>query len=1070
MNTLGRTIKNGNEYTYVGFFTETAKNKFLEDTRVPTAIGNFRNLEWLNKLNKSITISATGIDKSMNIDEVIRQLENKFGQMERITHQSSLNGKINMKVLMNIKCTEEELLNTWGIFVNGRMIRTEPLNYKNHVTKQRGNIFASVIDIPEYINDTEFTPILKQTGARYWYKSPDRKRGTYRMIVQFNNEKDRQEAIKKKIKIDDKLFTWFFRGNDNGTQHNFRDASYAKRTTTEQKIATSTITTKMKDKETMEATGEKIGITKIATTAEGDTITKEILRHPEDQIRMEMTTTDIADIEKNGATATEEDNSMMITITKMKDMKIEDIREEDTNKEDITITKNKDKAMKETMATTIITEEIEDLTMEAGTKEIETMEDAAWADNTKTTPSKRKNGDGEDKKERKKYKKKNQKNGKTPKTHENQQKQIKTNKKEEKKDKLKIGCLNIRGMNEVKKQGKLRIFLGKEKWDIAIVTETKLTEQKGKYMFKGWDKYECINSSFNNDNTKSGIIILIRKSLNDRRYKVEKIDGHVIKLDILFKDKQKGIKIIGVYNPNNDKDTTGQIEKKISTWINEAKKLNQELIILGDFNESANNKKKSKPVTQTIKRNGLEDVQECLAGKDILDTWKSGENSSRIDYIFASEGILGQILSHEIIDIEDFETDHKALAIKVELKELIDLNRKEYFKQIKAELKRIKLEPEDWEIIAERFDDKLLEITETDINREEMWETMVAIYEAEKTNRINELKKIKEKEKEYENDNQRKSEEEALETLIKEYETIEKINNIEHEIIKLVRKVVKTKWKGREIGKSGKHYKSFDEQLIIEDWGTTDTGKFNAKKMISLIKVHDKIEPNKERLINIENLRKYENRKGLEEREKERNKYMIKLYEEINERIIEINIRKREIYLEEDIGKMLNRILEKKREKIDMSGLVKKENGKITIEKNQEKKKEITLEHYSNWTAKRNINLDEIEFNYEWRDIYKPIETIDADIYKKLMGKIDIEELETVIKNLKSNKAPGMSGISYDFWKKSKKLTRQILLAIINESMEKGNATEKWKKGSIANETNSTIGNSAENMVQNISK
>ncbi|CAB4424719.1 unnamed protein product [Rhizophagus irregularis] len=567
-------------------------------------------------------------------------------------------------------------------------------------------------------------------------------------------------------------------------------------------------------------------------------------------------------------------------------------------------------------------------------------------------------------------------------------------------------------MNDIEKQGKLRIFLGKEKWDIAIITETKLIEQKGKYIFKGWDKYECINSSFNNDNTKSGIIILIRKSLNDRRYKVEKIDGHVIKLDLLFKDKQKGIKIIGVYNPNNDQDTTRQIEKRITTWINEAQKLNQELVILGDFNESANNKKKSKPVTQTIKKHGLEDVHECLAGKDMLDTWKSREHSSRIDYIFASEGILRQILSHEIIDIEDFKTDHKALTIKIELKESIELNRKEYFKQIKAELKRIKLESEDWEIIAERFDDKLLEITETDINREEMWETMVAIYEEEKNNRIKELKEIKEKEKENENDNKK------LEELIKEYETLEKINNIEHEIIKLVRKVVKTKWKERD-GKSEKQYKSFDEQLTIEDWGTTDTGKFNAKKVISLIKAHDKIETNKERLLNIEHLRKYEKRKELEEREKERNKYMIKLYKEINDRIIEINIRKREIYLEED------------------------------IEKDQEKIKEITLEHYSKWTAKRDINLDEIEFNYEWREIYKPLETISTGVYKKLMEKIEMEELETVIKNLKSNKAPGMSGISYDFWKKSKNLTRQILLAIINESMEKGNATEKWKRGLI---------------------
>ncbi|PKB93557.1 DNase I-like protein, partial [Rhizophagus irregularis] len=410
-----------------------------------------------------------------------------------------------------------------------------------------------------------------------------------------------------------------------------QDALYVKRTITKQKIAISTIATTTKDRETVETTEEKIGTIKTVTAVEGHTITKEISRHPEDQTTTTTTTADTTDTEKIGTLVTEEDNLMMITM-KMKDMKIEDTRAKDTNKEDITITKNKTRATKETIETTDIPEEIEDTITETGTIEIEIMEDVEWTGATKTTPNKRKKEGTEEGEEeiadegveekRKKFVKKNPKNEKTQKNHENHQKQTKTNKIKEKQDNLKIGCINIRGMNDVEKQGNLRTFLGKEKWDIAIITETKLTEQKGKYIYKGWDKYECINSSFNNDNTKSGIIILIRKSLNDRKYKVEKIDGHVIKLDILFKDKQKGIKIIGIYNPNNDKDITGQIEKKVTAWINDAQKLNQELIILGDFNESANNKKKSKPLTQMIKRHGLEDVHECLTGKDMLDTWK----------------------------------------------------------------------------------------------------------------------------------------------------------------------------------------------------------------------------------------------------------------------------------------------------------------------------------------------------------------------------------------------------------------------------------------------------------------
>ncbi|POG54473.1 hypothetical protein GLOIN_2v1098872 [Rhizophagus irregularis DAOM 181602=DAOM 197198] len=155
-------------------------------------------------------------------------------------------------------------------------------------------------------------------------------------------------------------------------------------------------------------------------------------------------------------------------------------------------------------------------------------------------------------------------------------------------------------MNDTKKQGDIRKFLSKENWDIAIINETKLKEAKGKYIYNGWDKYKCINSSYNNENNKNGIIIMIRRDIYDRGYKIETINGHVIKFDLLFKGNQKNIRIIGIYNPNNDKPTTNNIEKHLAKWMNEAINLEYETIILGDFNESANNKKKLKPLTNTI--------------------------------------------------------------------------------------------------------------------------------------------------------------------------------------------------------------------------------------------------------------------------------------------------------------------------------------------------------------------------------------------------------------------------------------------------------------------------------------
>ncbi|PKK57806.1 hypothetical protein RhiirC2_797370, partial [Rhizophagus irregularis] len=103
-----------NTHIYLGFFTEAAKNDFINDGRILGMIRKFRDLEWLNKLNKTIIISATGIDgENTDINDVIQAIEDKLGKLKNVTQQTG-NGKwINMKLEMEIKCTEDELFNTW---------------------------------------------------------------------------------------------------------------------------------------------------------------------------------------------------------------------------------------------------------------------------------------------------------------------------------------------------------------------------------------------------------------------------------------------------------------------------------------------------------------------------------------------------------------------------------------------------------------------------------------------------------------------------------------------------------------------------------------------------------------------------------------------------------------------------------------------------------------------------------------------------------------------------------------------------------------------------------------------
>src|SRR6266496_3114147 len=120
--------------------------------------------------------------------------------------------------------------------------------------------------------------------------------------------------------------------------------------------------------------------------------------------------------------------------------------------------------------------------------------------------------------------------------------------------------------------------------------------------------------------------MVLKNNISPKRINTEYIEGHVIKIDLIFK-MQKNIRIIGIYNSNANKDTTGQIDRKLKTWIQEAEKLDHEIIVLpvlGNFNKLDKNTTKKKPLIKNLNNNGLIDIHKYIVGKDVLDIWKSG--------------------------------------------------------------------------------------------------------------------------------------------------------------------------------------------------------------------------------------------------------------------------------------------------------------------------------------------------------------------------------------------------------------------------------------------------------------
>ncbi|PKY36602.1 hypothetical protein RhiirB3_396914, partial [Rhizophagus irregularis] len=165
-----------------------------------------------------------------------------------------------------------------------------------------------------------------------------------------------------------------------------------------------------------------------------------------------------------------------------------------------------------------------------------------------------------------------------------------------------------------------------------------------------------------------------------------------------------------------------------------------------------------------------------------------------------------------------------------------------------------------------------------------MWNKIVELANKEKKKRITEIKRERNERKEKESiSDEERTNEEMLEKWIDEYEQLEKISNIEHSIIKAVDKAIIKLWRDRSSDQYKYSFKEFEKNLEIENWGTTDTEKRNDHS------------------INIDKLRNHESRKELKGREKNRKETMDKLYGQIINKKIEVNIRKRELYLEEDI-------------------------------------------------------------------------------------------------------------------------------------------------------------------------
>ncbi|GES87658.1 hypothetical protein GLOIN_2v1824527 [Rhizophagus clarus] len=1034
INRLGTTHNDHmTPYVYVRFHYKKERDNFCNNNHVINNIGKFEPLKWMDAVDAHISIIFEHIPKALPQAEIETHIEKEIGKIiniEGIRHDSKKE-EWSIKAKVDVRCTEKKLIDTWGFYLqNGNFIKVRPLNFRREEIDNRNSYAATIMSIGNEIPyEKVVNELNKITGVGLWQaiRDDNNKQDTYNTMSVGKSENIHgtscspfvdsnlptiEEITAQLLQIeitpeDDHIITNHTREGENTTKRLMarKDAISAKETTISQtsaetqeqrlteignaiaQFAKGTITT-MKNVFTKTTRG----ITKTTTSHQPPEITETIDTTPTNQIHNSMA----------------EETTVVPQFMQTEQMEIEIFH---PHKEDqlntCTTVPSPSYNPPDPTDTLTITTTTPTTTRIIDQEMIEEVQVTNKDHTTDTTNS---------------YTQRD--------CHPEPDGQTGGN--------LKIGCINIRGLNDSNNQLDLRRMITNEKWDIVIVSETKLNNRKGQHIYKDWTNYDSLNCSYNNSDQKRGIMIIIRKELSQRKVNIERINGHVIKFDLLFK-KQKLIKIIGIYNLNQDKEMTNKIKRKIIDWVEEAERLQQELVILGDLNEEDKATNRSnRLITKCLHNLNLKDINRCIAGDEVLDTWTNGFNSSRIDYIFTSDNILSNIIRHEVKKLENIQTDHKALTITIKLTEILEFDKNSMIKDIKKQKTWIKPDTKDWEIIAATVEEQILKV---DPSATINWNTLVEIYQ----NAHQEVIKIKKatieeeikaaencSDDELRNNNPRI----YIRNLIAERDRLLYLEYMGHRIKKFLNKLLNKSYNRhcRETAKNSQIAKrTYNDITILPHWNEENMiDKRNKLKIESLVKLYNNKEFIEDKKLDHDKLRKPSYRKSFMENIKKIEQLSNEMTNDIINTNIDINIRTRESYLENDIGKMIDRILERKREKIDMSNLFIKENRIFTIETDKDKIKERVHDHYKTWTRKRNIDLDLIEYNEEWRNIYQPRTEINEQIYDGILEDITLDELDNIIRETKSGKAAGISGIPYDFWKKI--LQGSNYAALLNES------------------------------------
>jgi len=278
---------------------------------------------------------------------------------------------------------------------------------------------------------------------------------------------------------------------------------------------------------------------------------------------------------------------------------------------------------------------------------------------------------------------------------------------------LLIGCHNINGIKTNKsKLDNLLEWKKLEKIDILGIVESNISEKEGKYILMENGDNKSYWASADIDKKKgSGAGIIVSNKWEKHLGKIDRFSEYMLVARFFF--KQLELVVIIVYFPPNNKTIEKQLQQEIVKTVMNGNS-SSSYIVMGDFNQvvdvaldhSNSNRKKHKfPIFKWLRKAGFVDTFREVNPEMREYSWTNNVTETRIDYIWASEGLSSGLVDARIQEVEIFTgSDHKVVTAKILLNRLIG-------KKSIAKIKRNgsfrykflfeEMQEEDWEVFRE---------------------------------------------------------------------------------------------------------------------------------------------------------------------------------------------------------------------------------------------------------------------------------------------------------------------------------------------------------------------------------